>query len=470
MEVRMKPEDVQALMNEPACAHNKKSKSGCAKPQPGATQGGCCFDGARNALLPIADVAHLVHGPIGCAGSSWDNRGTRSSGPDTYRLGLTTDLSDMDVIMGRGERRLFRSIRQTVETHRPAAVFVYNTCVPALQGDDIAAVAKEAEARFGVPVVPVDCAGFYGNKNLGNRIAGDAAYRHVIGTREPDPAPAEAEIPGIRRHDVNLIGEWNVGGEFWNLAPLFDELGLRILCSFSGDSRFHEVQTMHRAEASMVVCSKAMLHVARKLEEDHGVPWFEGSFYGLADTSAAFRSFARLLGDDDLTDRVEALIAREEAAVAAALAPLRERLAGKRVLIFTGGYKSWSVVSAMQDLGMVVVATGTEKSTEEDKARIRTLMGPDARMISDNDQTVLISTFHETRADILIAGDRYIYPTLKSRIPFLDIDHVRRIGYAGYAGLIELARNLDRAVHSPVWAEVRRPAPWARPARARSAA
>ena len=46
----MKHEDVLALLNEPACAHNKKSKSGCAAPQPGATQGGCCFDGARNAL------------------------------------------------------------------------------------------------------------------------------------------------------------------------------------------------------------------------------------------------------------------------------------------------------------------------------------------------------------------------------------------------------------------------------------
>jgi nitrogenase molybdenum-iron cofactor biosynthesis protein NifE len=461
MEVGMKPEELQALMNESACAHNKKSKSGCAKPAPGATQGGCCFDGARNALLPVADVAHIVHGPIGCAGSSWDNRGTRSSGPDIYRLGMTTDLSDMDVIMGRGEKRLFQSIRQAVETHKPAAVFVYNTCVPALQGDDIEAVSKAAAQRFGVPVVPVDCAGFYGNKNLGNRVAGDAAYRHIIGTREPDPVPAEKEISGIRRHDVNLIGEWNVGGEFWNVSPFFDELGLRVLCSFSGDSRFREVQTMHRAEASMVVCSKAMLAVARKLEDDYSIPWFEGSFYGVKDTSVAFRGFAHLLGDPDLSARVEALVAREEARVEEALVPLRERLRGKRVLIFTGGYKSWSVVSAMQDLGMIVVATGTEKSTEEDKARILELMGPDARMISDNDQTALIKAYHECDADILIAGDRYIYPTLKSRIPFLDIDHVRRIGYAAYDGLIELARNLDHAVHSPVWAQVRSRPAWA---------
>ncbi|MFZ1108060.1 MAG: nitrogenase iron-molybdenum cofactor biosynthesis protein NifE [Rhodomicrobium sp.] len=461
----MKHEDILALMNEPACAQNKKSKSGCAKPKPGATQGGCCFDGARNALLPIADVAHIVHGPIGCAGSSWDNRGTRSSGAETYRIGMTTDLSEMDVIMGRGEKRLYQAIKQAVETHSPAAVFFYNTCVPALHGDDIEAVAKAAAGKLGLPVIPVDCAGFYGNKNLGNRIAGDVIYKRVIGTREPSPPPASAERPGVKTHDVNLIGEWNVGGEFWNVAPLFDELGLRILCTFSGDARFREVQTMHRAEVNMVVCSKAMLHVARKLNEDHGTPFFEGSFYGIADTSDAFRNFAANLNDADLVARTEALIAREEERVKAALAPLRQRLSGKRVLVFAGGYKSWSLVSAMQDLGMVVVATGTEKSTEEDKARIVALMGADARMISDNDQTSLIESFHECKADILVAGDRYIYPALKSRIPFLDIDHVRRIGYAGYDGMIELARNVDRAVHSPVWDKVR-----ARPAATKRAA
>jgi nitrogenase molybdenum-cofactor synthesis protein NifE len=457
----MKADDILALQDEPACAHNKKSKSGCAKPQPGATQGGCCFDGARNALLPIADVAHIVHGPIGCAGSSWDNRGTRSSGADVYRIGMTTDLSDLDIIMGRGEKRLFQAIKQAIESYDPAAVFVYVTCVPALHGDDVEAVVKAASERWKVPVVPVDCAGFYGNKNLGNRVAGDALYRHVIGTREPDPLPAATlSCLGMAPHDINLIGEWNVGGEFWNVAPLFDELGLRILCTLSGDSRFREVQTMHRAEANMVVCSKAMLSVARRLQEDHGTPFFEGSFYGVADTSRAFRDFARLLDDPQLSDRTEALIAREEAAVAAALAPLRRRLQGKRVLVFSGGYKSWSIVSAMQDLGMTVVATGTEKSTEEDRARIKDLMGENARMIEDNDQVALLRTFDECQADILIAGDRYIYPTLKSRIPFLDIDHVRSIGYAGYSGLVELARQLVRSVESPVWGSVRKAAPW----------
>jgi len=449
--------DIAELLNEPACEHNKKEKSGCAKPKPGSTAGGCAFDGAQIALLPIADVAHIVHGPIACAGSSWDNRGTRSSGADLYRIGMTTDLTEQDVIMGRSEKRLFHAIKQAVESYQPPAVFIYNTCVPALIGDDITAICKAASEQFAVPVVPIDCAGFYGTKNLGNRIAGDAMVDYVVGTREPEPAPTHASM---KIHDVNLVGEYNIAGEFWHVLPLLDELGLRILCTLSGDARFHEVQTMHRAEVNMMVCSKAMVNVARKLNKLYGTPWFEGSFYGITDTSQALRDFAKNLNDPDLTERTEKLIVREEARIRDLLQPWKQRLNGKRVLLFTGGVKSWSVISALQDLGMVVVATGTKKSTEEDKARIRELMGDDTLMIEDGSPKALIKIVHDYKADILIAGGRNMYTALKAKIPFLDINQEREFGYEGYQGMLELVKQLTLTIESPVWQAVRTPAPW----------
>jgi nitrogenase molybdenum-cofactor synthesis protein NifE len=459
----MKAKDIAELLDEPACTHNKKSKSGCAKPKPGSTAGGCAFDGAQIALLPIADVAHIVHGPIACAGSSWDNRGTRSSGPTLYRLGMTTDLTEQDVVMGRGEKRLFHSIKQAVEDHNPAAVFVYNTCVPALVGDDVEAVCKSAQERWGVAVVPVDAAGFYGTKNLGNRIAGEAMVKYVVGTREPDALPVTTSPEGrdgFKVHDINLVGEYNIAGEFWHVLPLLDELGVRVLCTLSGDARFREVQTMHRAEVNMMVCSKAMINVARKLEERYKTPWFEGSFYGITDTSKALRDIARLIDDPDLTARTEALIAREEARIHQDLQPWRERLKGKRVLLYTGGVKSWSVISALQDLGMVVVATGTKKSTEEDKARIRELMGENTKMIEDGNPKALLGIVEEYKADILIAGGRNMYTALKAKLPFLDINQEREFGYAGYQGMLELVRQLALTLESPVWEAVRKPVPW----------
>ncbi|MCK7576535.1 MAG: nitrogenase iron-molybdenum cofactor biosynthesis protein NifE [Chromatiales bacterium] len=460
----MKPKDLSALLDEPACAHNAKSKSGCAKPKPGATAGGCAFDGAQIAMLPIGDVAHIVHGSIACAGNSWDNRGTRSSGPKLFKIGMTTDLTEQDIIMGRGEKRLFHSIKQAIDSYQPAAVFVYNTCVPALTGDDVEAVCRAAEQRWGTPVIPIDAAGFYGAKNLGSRISGETMVKRVCGGREPDPIPEGIERPDFKVHDICLIGEYNIAGELWHVLPLFDELGLRVLCTLSGDARFREVQTMHRSEVNMMVCSRAMVNVARRLQETYGTPWFEGSFYGVRDVSQALRDFARIIDDPDLTARTESVIAREEAKAEAALAPWRERLQGRKVLLYTGGVKSWSVISALQDLGMTVVASGTRKSTEEDKARIRELMGEDAVMLEEGNPRTLIDMVHDQNVDILIAGGRNLYTALKARIPFLDINQEREFGYAGYAGMEELARQLCLTIESPIWDAVRRPPPWARSA------
>ncbi|MDD5633035.1 MAG: nitrogenase component 1, partial [Methylococcales bacterium] len=289
---------------------------------------------------------------------------------------------------------------------------------------------------------------------------------HVIGTRDPDPLPLVethnfASLPtGIKVHDVNLVGEYNIAGEFWHVLPLLDELGLRVLCTLSGDARFREVQTMHKAEVNMMVCSKAMVNVARKLQQKYGTPWFEGSFYGITDTSQALTDFAKALNDDDLTERTEALIRREEARVRKELEPWKVRVKGKRVLLFTGGVKSWSVISALQDLGMVVVATGTKKSTEEDKARIRELMGEDTVMIDDGSPRALLKIVHDYKADILIAGGRNMYTALKAKVPFLDINQEREFGYEGYQGMLELVRQLALTIESPVWKAVRAPAPW----------
>ncbi len=456
----MKQSEIKLLQDEPACEHNKGSKSGCAKSKPGATAGGCTFDGAQISLLPIADVGHIVHGPIGCAGNSWNNRGTRATGTNLFRYGFTTDLNEQDVIMGRAEKRLLHAIKQLIEKHSPPAVFVYMTCVPALEGNDIEAICQLAKDRWNIPVIPVDAAGFYGNKNLGNRIAGNVMFERVIGSAEPPEKPLMKHDPSRRVHDIVLIGEYNIAGEFWHVSPLFEELGLRVLCCLAGDTQFHQIQTMHRADAAMVVCARAQVNVARKLEEKWDIPWFEGSFYGIQDTSAALRSFASLIKDNRLAQEAEALITREEAATREALRPYIERLQGKKALLYTGGVKSWSVVSALQELGIECVATGTRKSTQSDKKRIMDIMGEEALMLDEGGATLLLDTYHRYNADIMIAGGRNMYTALKARLSFLDINQEREHAYAGYKGMLTLAQELCRSLETPIWNNVRSEAPW----------
>ncbi|MGB9164967.1 MAG: nitrogenase iron-molybdenum cofactor biosynthesis protein NifE [Rhodomicrobium sp.] len=451
---------IQDVFNEPGCGKNqgkseKERKKGCTKQlQPGGAAGGCAFDGAKIALQPITDVAHLVHGPTACEGNSWDNRSAKSSGPKLYRTGFTTDMNENDIVFG-GEKRLYKSIKEIIDKYDPPAVFVYQTCVPAMIGDDIDAVCKKAAEKFGKPCIPINAPGFVGPKNLGNKLAGEAILDHVIGTEEP-----EYTTP----YDINIIGEYNLSGELWQVKPLLDELGIRILACISGDAKYHEVARSHRARAAMMVCSKAMINVARKMEERYGIPYFEGSFYGIGDMSDSLREIARLLvrrgAPGDLTARTEAVIEREEKRAWERIAAYRERLRGKKVLLITGGVKSWSVVAALQEGGMEIVGTSVKKSTKEDKEKIKEIMGQDAHMIEDMAPREMYKLLKEARADIMLSGGRSQFVALKAKMPWLDINQERHYAYAGYEGMIDLVREIDKALSNPVWRQVRTPAPW----------
>jgi nitrogenase molybdenum-cofactor synthesis protein NifE len=449
------------VFNEPGCGKNqgkseKERKKGCTKQlQPGGAAGGCAFDGAKIALQPITDVAHLVHGPIACEGNSWDNRGAFSSGPQLYRTGFTTDINETDIVFG-GEKHLFKAVKEIIAKYDPPAVFVYQTCVPAMIGDDIDAVCKAAAEKFGKPVIPINSPGFVGPKNLGNKLAGEAILKHVIGTKEP---------PFTTPYDINIIGEYNLAGELWQVKPLLDELGIRILSCISGDARYEEVAWSHRARAAMMVCSKAMINVARKMEERYGIPFFEGSFYGIGDMSDSLREIARLLiergADPELMDRTEAVIAREEARAWERIEPYKQRLTGTKVLLITGGVKSWSVVAALQEAGMEIVGTSVKKSTKEDKEKIKELMGQDAHMFDDLTPREMYRMLKTAEADIMLSGGRSQFIALKAGMPWLDINQERHYAYAGYHGMVELVREIDRTLYNPVWGQVRLPSPWA---------
>ena len=451
---------IQDVFNEPGCGKNATKsesdrKKGCTKAlQPGGAAGGCAFDGAKIALQPLTDVAHLVHGPIACEGNSWDNRGARSSGPTIWRTGFTTDINETDIVFG-GEKRLYKSVKEIIEKYDPPAIFVYQTCVPAMIGDDINAVCKAASAKFGKPVIPVNAPGFVGSKNLGNKLAGEALLDHVIGTQEPDFTTP---------YDINIIGEYNLSGELWQVKPLLDELVIRILSCISGDARYHEVARSHRARAAMMVCSKAMINVARKMEERYGIPFFEGSFYGIGDSSDSLREIARLLiergAPDELMARTEAVIAREEAKAWAAIEPYKPRFAGKKVLLITGGVKSWSVVAALQEAGLEIAGTSVKKSTREDKERIKEIMGEDAHMIDDMTPREMYKMLKDAKADIMLSGGKSQFVALKAAMPWLDINQERSHAYMGYVGMVKLMAEIDKALGNPMWAQLRRPAPW----------
>jgi len=214
----------------------------------------------------------------------------------------------------------------------------------------------------------------------------------------------------------------------------------------------------------MMVCSKSMINIATRMQKNWGIPYFEGSFYGIGDMSDTLRQIARLLvqtgAGADLIDRTERLIEVEEARAWKRLEKYKERLKGKRVLLITGGVKSWSVVSALQEVGMEIVGTSIKKSTKEDKEKIKEIMGDDAHMIDDMTPREMYAMLRDAKADIMLSGGRSQFIALKARMPWLDINQERHHAYGGYEGMVELVEEIDKALYNPVWQQVRIPAPW----------
>ncbi len=439
--------------------HDKGAPKFCKKSEPGeGTERSCAYDGARVVLMPITDAIHLVHGPIACAGNSWDNRGARSSDSQLYRRGFTTEMLENDVIFG-GEKKLYKAILDLAGRYPEArAIFVYATCVTAMTGDDVEAVCAAASEKVAVPVIPVNTPGFIGDKNIGNRLAGEILYKYVVGTKEP------AELG---EYPINLIGEYNIAGDLWGMLPLFERLGIQILSCFSGDAKFEELRYAHRAKLNIIICSKSLTNLAKKMQKTYGMPYLEESFYGMTDTAKALRDIARELDNivnglekRVMQDRVEKLLAEEEEKCRRRIAPYRQRLEGKRAVLFTGGVKTWSMVNSLRELGVEILAAGTQNSTLEDFYRMKGLMHKDARIIEDTSTAGLLAVMHEKMPDLIVAGGKTKFLALKTKTPFLDINHGRSHPYAGYEGMVTFAQQLDMTVNNPIWPVLNAPAPW----------
>ncbi len=262
---------------------------------------------------------------------------------------------------------------------------------------------------------------------------------HVIGTEEPGFTTA---------FDINLIGEYNIAGDLWQIEPLLEESGIRVLSRITGDSTFREVAYAHRAKLNLVVCSRALINVAREMEKKYGIPYMEVSFFGKTEIGKALRGIVGVLDpadDNGLKWRVGAVLEKEERKLTQALGQYGF-LKGKRAVLYTGGVKSWSIIQALMDLGIEVAAVGTKKSTFEDEEKMKEILGPDAPLYEDTAPKNLKKLMEETRADILVAGGRNQYLAVKEGFPFVDVNQERHTPYAGYGGLVNLAADIAKSI------------------------
>ena len=413
------------------------------------SQRACVFCGSRVVLYPIADAVHLVHGPIGCAAYTWDIRGALSSGPELHRLSFSTDLQEKDVIFG-GEKKLYAMLTKLIDRYVPKAAFVYSTCIVGIIGDDVDAVCRKVAEEKGIPVLPVNSEGFKGTKKDGYKAACEALFK-LIGQGKTDD---------IRKSSINILGEFNIGGEAWIIKDYYERMGVQVVSVMTGDGRVADVQRAHGASLNVVQCSGSMTYLAKMMEETYDIPYIRVSYFGVEDMSKALYDVAEHFSDQPgVLSRTQALVKEEISRIYPRIEEYKKFLKGKKAAVYVGGaFKAFSLIKALRLLGMDVVLAGSQTGNAEDYAELKEICDDGAVIVDDANPLELSKYIIEKKADLVIGGVKERPIAYKMGVGFCDHNHERKIPLAGYAGMLNFAKEVYESVSSPVWRFARKTA------------
>jgi len=413
----------------------KKSTAGSV------SQRACVFCGSRVVLYPIADAIHLVHGPIGCAAYTWDIRGSLSSGPELHRLSFSTDLREKDVIFG-GEKKLYQALSDLIKKYKPAAAFVYATCIVGVIGDDIQAVCRKVSEETGIIILPVMTEGFQGTKKDGYRIACEA-IEQLIGT---DNSKTTGDC------SINILGDFNLAGELWMLSEYYKKIGVNIVAQITGDGRVNDIRNAHRAKLNVVQCSGSVMYLAKKMKEKYGIPYIKVSYFGIEDMSDALYEVASFFGNQDMYKKAQELVYSEIQRIMPVIAEYKKELEGKKAAIYVGGaFKAISLVKALRLLGIKTVLAGTQTGNKEAYKLLEKICDEGTVIVDDSNPNELSDILLESGTDVFIGGVKERPIAHKLGIGFCDHNHERKLALAGYEGMINFAREIHDTITSPVW-------------------
>ena len=418
---------------EIAC--DKKSLAGSV------SQRACVFCGSRVVLYPIADALHVIHGPVGCASYTWDIRGALSSGPQLHRLSFTTDLKEKDVVFG-GEKKLYYALSELIDKHKPKAAFVFSTCIIGVIGDDVEAVCRQVTREKGIDVIPVMSEGFNGTKKDGYKIACGALLK-LVGTDDSYEAS---------KYSINILGDFNLAGELWILAEYYKKLGVELVSCMTGDGRVAEIRRAHKASLNVIQCSGSMMHLAKEMKENNGIPFMNVSYFGFEDMSDALYEVARYFKDEEMMQKARDLVRDEISKLLPALQPYRQKLEGKKAAIYVGGaFKAISLVKTLRLLGMKTVVVGSQTGNADDYKLLKELCDDGTIIVDDSNPNELSEFVKLTGANLFIGGVKERPIAHKLGLGFCDHNHERKEALAGYVGMMNFAKEVHASVCSPVW-------------------
>ena len=472
------------------------------------TMRGCTYAGCKGVIMgPTRDIVNLVHGPIGCSFYAWLTRRNQTDagadGENYMPYAFSTDMQEQDIIFG-GEKKLEAAIQEAYDLFHPKSIAVFATCPVGLIGDDIHTVTRLMKEKFGdCNVYAFSCEGYKGvSQSAGHHIANNQVFRHIVG---------ENDEVKEGKFKINLLGEYNIGGDGFEIDRIFAKCGITCLATFSGNSTYDQFASSHTADLNAVMCHRSINYVADMLETKFGIPWIKVNFIGAESTAKSLRKIAAYFEDKELIDQVEKVIAEEMPEVETAAAEVRTRTDGKTAMLFVGASRAHHYQGLFNEMGMKVISAGYEFAHRDDYEGRQVIpflkVDADSRNIEEleveadetryaprktpeqmaalekegiefkkydglnadmDENTLIIDDLNQYEAeklvelmkpDIFCAGIKEKFSIMKLGVPMKQLHSYDSGGpYAGFKGAVNFYNEIDRLTSSKVWSYLK--APW----------
>ena len=442
------------------------SKQGClgGNSRTFAQSSGCQMMLSLAIAGTIPESVVIFHGPVGCGscllaspGLSKQNQLARGNTDSIGQVWFSTNLSESEVVSG-GEAKLEATIREVDRRFRPQAIFLTATCVPAVIGDDIDGVAQRLKGQVSAKLLPLHCAGF---KTKIIATAYDVVYHAILRylmtddneNREPvlENETKKLEYEARKKRTVNLLNVASMSRvDEVELVRLLKALGLEvnILPCFSPPDRFVRAKD---AAVSISICATHDDYFVEHLKELYGVPYILNTIpIGLDNTRKWLLDIADFF---NIREQALKLIEIEEAAVKAALAPIRAKLQGKTAFVCAGEIRAGSTAILLEnDLGMKVLGVRAYHYDKFGDVLFDSFPRKDELQVNvaSSQPFEQVNLLNRLNPDVYLGHLGGNVWAAKSSLPVLPIFGPLN-SYMGYKGTFELAARLDRLVTNPAF-------------------
>ncbi len=321
---------------------------------------------------------------------------------------VTTDLSEDDVILGNPDK-----LRDVLDylTHLPnpkkKPIFVSNTCVPVVTGEDVDSVVRSYRKKSEVPILFLTMT----PKSM-NEVMADL----FVGRR----LRAEANAPAPEPRTVNLIG-FGETPSTGDLRSLLSDFDLRVNGIFLPEVEPERLDQLPHGALNVFYPNALWNHLYEQLRRDSKIPFLEAPApHGVEATRAWVEAIVDRFGrPDDFDARWEKQLAPHRDR----LESLRERARRHRLgLVFredeirflTDPAETWGVplAEAIREYGFgldVVIQVASANQATRLVAQAEEFLGPDsgARLSTVRDFAGLRATLRESEASAVLSHHFY---------------------------------------------------------------